>query len=58
MKPAIKPKNSCFSSGPCAKHPDYSLDELRDAPFGRSHRSTLGKGKLMIEHNISFICGT
>jgi len=46
MKPAIKPKNSCFSSGPCAKHPDYSLDELRDAPFGRSHRSTLGKGKL------------
>jgi len=46
MKPAIKPKNPCFSSGPCAKHPGFSLDELSDAPFGRSHRSPLGKGKL------------
>ncbi|MBN1270811.1 MAG: phosphoserine transaminase [Candidatus Aminicenantes bacterium] len=46
MKPAIKPKYPCFSSGPCAKHPDFSLDELKDAPLGRSHRSRLGKGKL------------
>jgi len=46
MKPSIKPKNPCFSSGPCAKHPDYSIEELKDAPLGRSHRSSLGKGKL------------
>lgn len=46
MKPSLKPKNPCFSSGPCAKHPGYSLDELKDAPLGRSHRSGLGKGKL------------
>ncbi len=46
MKPKVKPKNNCYSSGPCAKHPDYSLDELKDTPLGRSHRSALGKGKL------------
>ncbi len=46
MKPTIKPISPNFSSGPCAKHPGFSLDELKDAPLGRSHRSTLGKGKL------------
>ncbi len=47
MKPTIKPKNACFSSGPCAKHPGYSIEELKDAPLGRSHRSSLGKRKLV-----------
>jgi len=46
MKPSTKPKNPCFSSGPCAKPPGFSLDKLKDAPLGRSHRSSLGKGKL------------
>jgi phosphoserine aminotransferase len=46
MKPTIRPKNPNFSSGPCSKHPGYSLDELRDAPLGRSHRSVVGKAKL------------
>jgi phosphoserine aminotransferase len=46
MKPTIKPNNPNFSSGPCAKHPGYSIEELKDAPLGRSHRSGLGKGKL------------
>jgi phosphoserine aminotransferase len=46
MKPAQKPVNPCYSSGPCAKHPGYSLDLLKDAPLGRSHRSALGKDKL------------
>lgn len=46
MKPNIKPNNPCFSSGPCAKHPGFTLDELKDAPLGRSHRSALGKAKL------------
>ena len=47
MKPTIKPKCPNFSSGPCAKHPGFSLDELKDTPFGRSHRSSLGKAKLL-----------
>ena len=46
MKPKIKPVNPCFSSGPCAKHPGFSLNELKDTPFGRSHRGSLGKAKL------------
>ena len=46
MKPTVKPKSPNFSSGPCAKHPGFSLDELQDAPFGRSHRGDVGKAKL------------
>lgn len=48
MKPVNKPLNPCFSSGPCAKHPGYSIDELKDTPLGRSHRSSLGKQKLAL----------
>jgi len=45
-KPASKPLNACFSSGPCAKRPGWTLDALRDAPLGRSHRAKLGKARL------------
>ncbi len=45
-KPSVKPKDPNFSSGPCAKYPGYSLEDLKDAPLGRSHRSKLGKSKL------------
>ena len=31
MKPSIKPKNPNFSSGPCAKHPGFTLEALNDA---------------------------
>jgi phosphoserine aminotransferase len=47
LKPVNKTVNPCFSSGPCAKHPGYSLEKLSGAPLGRSHRSSLGKGKLL-----------
>ena len=46
IKPTVKPNNPCFSSGPCAKHPGWSFDALRDATLGRSHRAKLGKEKL------------
>jgi phosphoserine aminotransferase len=45
-KPAVRPANPNFSSGPCAKRPGWSLDKLRNAPFGRSHRAKIGKTKL------------
>src|SRR5579863_3283700 len=46
MKPTSLPANPCFSSGPCAKRPGWSLDNLKDAAVGRSHRSKIGKTKL------------
>ncbi len=46
MKPTQTPKNPCFSSGPCAKRPGWSLDALTDAALGRSHRAKIGKNKL------------
>ena len=30
-QPAARPANPRFSSGPCAKRPDFSLDSLADA---------------------------
>lgn len=46
QKPHIKPARPYFSSGPCAKPPGWTLEWLKDAALGRSHRSGLGKGKL------------
>ena len=45
-KPAARPGNPRFSSGPCAKPPTFTLDSLSDAPLGRSHRAAVGKTKL------------
>ena len=46
--PGKKPANSNFSSGPCAKRPGWSLQNLSDAPLGRSHRAKVGKAKLKL----------
>jgi phosphoserine aminotransferase len=45
-KPDLRPANPSFSSGPCSKRPGWSLDQLADAPLGRSHRAKPGKAKL------------
>jgi phosphoserine aminotransferase len=47
-KPGARPANPNFSSGPCAKRPNWSLDALKDAPLGRSHRAKVGKNKLKL----------
>jgi len=44
--PGAKPANPDFSSGPCAKRPGWSLEVLRGAALGRSHRAKIGKQKL------------
>ena len=45
-QPATRPANPRFSSGPCAKPSTFTLDALRYAALGRSHRSGVGKAKL------------
>ena len=45
-KPQTRPQQPCFSSGPCAKRPGWSVDALRDAVVGRSHRAKIGKERL------------
>jgi phosphoserine aminotransferase len=46
--PAVRPHVAQFSSGPCAKRPGWSLDALKDAALGRSHRAKIGKAKLKL----------
>ncbi len=45
-RPARKPANPRFSSGPTAKRPGWSPDNLRSAVLGRSHRAKPGKARL------------
>ena len=40
--------NPNCASGPCSKRPAWTIDALKDAAVGRSHRSALGKEKLLL----------
>ena len=43
IRPAARPKNARFSSGPCAKRPGWTPQALEDAALGRSHRAKPAK---------------
>jgi phosphoserine aminotransferase len=45
-KPAMRPARPEFSSGPCAKRPGWSPQNLSAAVLGRSHRGKPGKARL------------
>jgi phosphoserine aminotransferase len=46
QKPALRPANPNFSSGPCAKRPGWSAQTLDLSALGRSHRAKVGKDRL------------
>ena len=46
VRPAVRPARPFFSSGPCAKRPGWTVEALKGALVGRSHRSKPGKAKL------------
>ena len=45
-KPGVRPARPYFSSGPCAKRPGWSAQNLGTETLGRSHRAKLGKTRL------------
>jgi len=46
LHPAVHPARPFFSSGPCAKRPGWTPENLKNALLGRSHRSKPGKARL------------
>ncbi|MDB5670226.1 MAG: phosphoserine transaminase [Alphaproteobacteria bacterium] len=47
VKPHARPARPFFSSGPCAKPPGWAPENLALGSLGRSHRSKLGKARLV-----------
>jgi len=58
IRPDMRPANPQFSSGPCTKRPNWSLEVLQHALTGRSHRSKPGKAKLqaVIDYSREVLC--
>jgi len=47
QRPSQKPANPNFSSGPCSKRPGWSVDSLKNALLGRSHRAGVGVKRIV-----------
>lgn len=45
-KPAVRPNDPRFSSGPCKKHPGWDLTNFITHNLGRSHRASVPKSRL------------
>ncbi|MHB1204110.1 MAG: phosphoserine transaminase [Rhodospirillaceae bacterium] len=45
-KPSVRPARPNFSSGPCAKHPGWSIEALGKALVGRFHRSKPARARI------------
>ncbi len=45
-KPAKRPENPRFSSGPCTKHKGWSVETLKGALLGRNHRQPETKARI------------
>ena len=45
-KPAVRPDDPRFSSGPCRKHPGWDVSNLASDNMGRSHRAPIPKSRL------------
>ncbi|MBY0423135.1 MAG: phosphoserine transaminase [Parvularculaceae bacterium] len=45
-KPTARPARPHFSSGPCAKRPGWTPEQLAVDSLGRSHRGKIGKARL------------
>ena len=50
-KPALRPANPRFSSGPCTKRPGWSLEALKGALLGRNHRQPVTKARIALALN-------
>jgi phosphoserine aminotransferase len=46
--PGRRPANPRFSCGPCTKRPGWTVDVLKGAPLGHSHRAKLGRARLKL----------
>ncbi len=46
VRPGLRPARPYFSSGPCAKRPGWSAENLATETLGRSHRAKVGKSRL------------
>lgn len=46
QKPDLKPRRPFFSSGPCVKRPDWTIEALAGSMVGRSHRAGPLKSQL------------
>src|SRR5208283_4334762 len=51
--PLVRPARPYFSSGPCAKRPGWQIQNLQDAPLGRSHRAKAAKTRLKLSIDLT-----